>query len=385
MLIFQPGDGAFGEKLSTEIRSDGCKRYKTLSVLVAYARHSGVARLAPALSDFIAAGGSVSAAVGLDQRQTTIEALELLQKVGASVSVFFDEDASRTYHPKIYLLEGSKKDAWIAVGSNNLTAGGLYLNYEASTILTGNEAQAAAKNVQLQAALGKGGSPHSKVLDLALFTTLINEGYILSEQLVRSTRAAAAGATGKKTVFPRSKKPALPPINTKYKLQPTRKPLPPPGAIVPPPATVLPPPVPVPAASGIWKRLSNWDANPTSSPGQIVIPLKYLNFFPALGTTVNMPGGSKQADCNFDVEYIDDGAAPVTVKGARLILYIPSSTQERKNDELRFTFLDRNIFNKLRARDELQFYSVGNPVTSMKVVRVPTAKSVAPKNYGIIP
>jgi len=377
MLVYQPGDGAFGDLLSKEIRSGGSKQYKTLSIFVAYARHSGVARLAPAIHDFIAAGGKVAAAIGLDQRQTSIEALELLQKLGVTVSVFYDEDQSRTYHPKIYLLRDGGKKAWIAVGSNNLTAGGLFLNYEASIVLSGQSAVDAAASAGLASTLK--GSPHSKSLTAALFKKLVADGYILSEQQVQKIRSTTAGTGKKSPVFPRSKKPILPKVNPAYALQPTKKPVP---ALAPVVVHVVA--AAVPAASGFWKRLSNWDVNPKSSPGQIVIPRKYAMLLPSLGPTKKMPGGSEQAECNFDVRYTDGGKV-TALKNTRLILYTPSPTQKRKNKELRFTFLDKNIQGTLSAGDVLEFRAVGSPIVSMEVTRVPAAKVTVAGDYGLIP
>jgi HKD family nuclease len=377
MLVYQPGDGAFGDLLSKEIKSDGCKRYKTLSIFVAYARYSGVARLAPAIDDFIKAGGKVTAAIGLDQRQTSIEALELLQTLGVSVSVFYDEDQSRTYHPKIYLLRDGGKNAWIAVGSSNLTAGGLFLNYEASIVLSGQSAVDAAANAGLASTLK--GSPHSKPLTKMLFKQLVAEGYILSEQMVQNIRSATAGTGKKSPVFPRSKKPALPKISAAYPLQPTKKPVPALAPVVVHVAATA-----APASNGFWKRLSDWDVSPKSSPGQIVIPRKYTKLLPSLGPTKKMPGGSEQAECNFDVLYTDGGKV-TALKNTRLILYTPSPTQKRKNKELRFTFLDKGIQSTLRAGDVLEFRVVGSPIASMEVTRIPAAKVIAAGNYGLIP
>lgn len=386
MLLFQPGDRALGDILSDEIRADNYVRYKSISILVAYAKHSGVARLAPALEGFVAAGGTLSAAVGLDQGQTTIEALELLQQIGAAVSVFYDEDGNRTYHPKVYLFEGGAKHAWLAVGSSNLTAGGLYLNYEASTILTGKSARDAAANAQLRSVFD-GTSKHAKALDPTLFQSLIDNGYILTEQRARERRATESDAARKKaTLFPRSKQPALPEIDPKFKLSPTKKKVPPaPPAASPPVSSSGPVSPPAPPVRGFWKRLSKWDVSLTSSPGQMIIPMQFADLFPKVGASKATTGGAKQADVLFDVVYVDDTSAPVVVKNARLIKYVPGKSHPRQNIDLRFTFLDRGILQSLKAGDMLEFSSIGHPVTRMQVKRTPAAKVTATKRFGLIP
>ena len=97
-----------------------------------------------------------------------------------------------------------------------------------------------------------------------------------------------------------------------------------------------------------------------------------------------MKGGSAQAECNFDVLY-RNGKKASTLKDTRLILYTPSPTQKRKNKELRFTFLDRDIQKTLSAGDVLEFRSVGNPIASMEVTRIPAASVTRAGNYGLIP
>ncbi len=70
--------------------------------------------------------------VGIDLGGTSREVLEELLRWNCRVFVFHNALARSTFHPKIYLFERST-EATLFVGSNNLTDGGLYSNYEVAT------------------------------------------------------------------------------------------------------------------------------------------------------------------------------------------------------------------------------------------------------------
>lgn len=78
-------------------------------------------------------GGSITAFIGIDLDGTSYEALLNLFSLCDNLYVIHSESFSTTYHSKIYLLEGSDK-AWCAIGSNNLTGGGLWTNFESCSI-----------------------------------------------------------------------------------------------------------------------------------------------------------------------------------------------------------------------------------------------------------
>ena len=67
--------------------------------------------------------------VGLDNGVTSVEAVE--QLLASGVEVWGCEVPSILFHPKLYILSGTEK-AWVAVGSSNLTARGLYRNIESN-------------------------------------------------------------------------------------------------------------------------------------------------------------------------------------------------------------------------------------------------------------
>lgn len=103
-----------------------------LQAAVAWAKRSGLARVQESIQFFRERGGVASAIVGIDEGGATKQGLELALDTFDAVYIFHDQ-SSRTYHPKVYLLH-VQDYARLIVGSNNMTAGGLYNNYEATLI-----------------------------------------------------------------------------------------------------------------------------------------------------------------------------------------------------------------------------------------------------------
>ena len=125
LLINQPFNGQLGEILITKLQEN----YRRLTILTAFAKNSGVLRLKPALEHFKARGGYIQIFVGVDIQGTTYEALQNLLPLCDALYVVHSEDSSTTFHSKVYLLENDT-NIWMAIGSNNLTGGGLWTNFE---------------------------------------------------------------------------------------------------------------------------------------------------------------------------------------------------------------------------------------------------------------
>ena len=107
--------------------------FDCLRVAVAWVKRSGLQRAEPHLRAIQERHGTLELIVGISQGGATRQGLELAQDIFDQVYVIHDP-LGRTFHPKIYLAKGSDQ-AKVLIGSNNLTAGGLYYNYEAGTIL----------------------------------------------------------------------------------------------------------------------------------------------------------------------------------------------------------------------------------------------------------
>jgi len=101
-----------------------------LDVVVAWAKRSGLRRVRAQLEAVRDRTGTTRLIVGIDEGGATRQGLELAREIFSTVHVFHD-NSWRTFHPKIYLGVGADR-ARLLVGSNNLTAGGVYYNYEAA-------------------------------------------------------------------------------------------------------------------------------------------------------------------------------------------------------------------------------------------------------------
>ncbi|MBN1208924.1 MAG: phospholipase D family protein [Myxococcaceae bacterium] len=134
-LIQQPYDlhgnpCRFGDVLQAQFSSG---LYTQAFLCAAYATTSGTSRIARTLRAFTAAGHPVEVLVGLGNGTTSAQAIDQLLQVGATVHGLAI-GADVLFHSKVYLLEGPGR-AWLAVGSCNLTADGLYRNFETMTVL----------------------------------------------------------------------------------------------------------------------------------------------------------------------------------------------------------------------------------------------------------
>jgi hypothetical protein len=101
-----------------------------LDVVVAWAKRSGLRRVRDELEAIRDRPGVTRLLVGIDEGGATRQGLALARDAFSTVHVFHD-NSSRTFHPKIYVASGADR-AHLLVGSNNLTAGGVYFNYEAA-------------------------------------------------------------------------------------------------------------------------------------------------------------------------------------------------------------------------------------------------------------
>jgi Predicted HKD family nuclease len=124
-LVNQPFNGQLGDILIGKLQEN----YNRLTIVVAFAKNSGVLRLKPELERFRANGGVIHIFVGVDIQGTSYEALKNLLSLCDSLYVVHSEDSATTFHSKVFLLENDMK-IWIAIGSNNLTGGGLWTNFE---------------------------------------------------------------------------------------------------------------------------------------------------------------------------------------------------------------------------------------------------------------
>lgn len=132
--LHQPFTGTLGEEIIKQLELN---LYNRFSIIVAYAKKSGVSRILPSMKIFKENGGQIRAFIGIDQMNTSYEALLELFEICDELYIIHNENMSHTYHSKIYMLDNNTTEpnkVWLAIGSNNLTAGGLFINYESCNI-----------------------------------------------------------------------------------------------------------------------------------------------------------------------------------------------------------------------------------------------------------
>ncbi len=72
--------------------------------------------------------------IGISEGGASKQGLELALEMADRVDIFHDP-SGRTFHPKVYMLRSTSSNC-LFVGSNNMTAGGLFRNYEAGIIIS---------------------------------------------------------------------------------------------------------------------------------------------------------------------------------------------------------------------------------------------------------
>ena len=104
-------------------------------IVSAFASLGTVLRLRPKILALKAAACDVRVVLGVDLQGTSKEVLQEVSSWGISVTIVKNKLFGVTFHPEIYLIAWKYK-VEIMVGSNNLTDGGLYRNYEAASRTT---------------------------------------------------------------------------------------------------------------------------------------------------------------------------------------------------------------------------------------------------------
>jgi HKD family nuclease len=129
-MVFQPfkDDLCLYDALARALDDE---RLTELSVVVAWAKESGLQHIRSNLQAFRARGGKARILLGIDEDGATLEGLHGAISEFDEALVLFDR-TSGTFHPKLYMVAGDTASI-IIIGSNNLTRGGLFDNYETGT------------------------------------------------------------------------------------------------------------------------------------------------------------------------------------------------------------------------------------------------------------
>jgi HKD family nuclease len=195
-LMNQPFTGQLGSRLIELLDSAD---YQTLNIVVAFAKNSGVLRIKGALERFRKRGSKVNVYVGVDLGGTSYEALTALLLHTDSLNVVHAEKW-QTFHPKIYQFVGSDKGL-VIVGSQNLTAGGLWTNFESSVLIPvlGSTASEMAIQKGVDDFISELRSLGDSFMPIAIqpdIDKLLENGYIFKEVAGQVRRAKASVKDG---------------------------------------------------------------------------------------------------------------------------------------------------------------------------------------------
>ncbi len=128
-FIAQP-DRRVGDTITDAIQKHGVPR--ELIIVSAFASLTTILRFKPSVEAVKSVGGEVRLVLGVDLGGTSREVLSEVATWGVPVIIVKNRKFGVTFHPKIYLMRWADR-ARLIVGSNNLTEGGLFRNYEAAT------------------------------------------------------------------------------------------------------------------------------------------------------------------------------------------------------------------------------------------------------------
>jgi len=168
-------------------------------------------------------GAEVVFNIGFDMFGTSKNVLEELTQWNCRVFLTHNALPRVTFHPKIYLVE-SESSAIVIVGSNNLTDGGMYTNFEAATLTSFKLPEEAANYRDFLSTIGSLVSPTesgtTKQLTPNLLSALASAGLVLNESESRrrsekqKSDLAASTHQGAQNPFDAVAVP-LPPLNGK--------------------------------------------------------------------------------------------------------------------------------------------------------------------------
>lgn len=190
-VVLQPSNAAMGEIIKVLLSSQN-PIYNKVWLVSAFANAQAIQRIAPSILDAKAGGSNINIVVGFDVNSTSAEALKRINSLGVNSTLVHNARGGHTFHPKIYLFEATGERAEVFVGSNNLTDGGLYTNYEASTRTTFEFPSDNEEYVQfftsLETYLNPAGST-SQILTSELIEILVKRGDVPTEKEIRKNRA----------------------------------------------------------------------------------------------------------------------------------------------------------------------------------------------------
>ena len=195
-FVAQPHGNQLGKLFLEELANP--QPPKAITIVSAFVARATVHRMKSRLRELHAAGTKVRLVIGVDMGGTSKEVLqELCSWSPIEVFVFKNKKVGVTFHPKIYVVERDHV-ADFFVGSNNLTDGGLFKNYEGAVHLAYSLPADAASLTAAKAELSKFLAPEApvaKLLDEEYLAKLLARADIPSELESRQrARTAKVGS-----------------------------------------------------------------------------------------------------------------------------------------------------------------------------------------------
>lgn len=172
-----------GKQLATSFES---QKYNSFNGFVAFASIAGVRMLVPYIKKAEKKIKPIRFFIGVDNRGTSKEALELLLKENIETYIYYDKKDYITYHPKLFIFEGDKHSR-VIIGSSNLTSQGIKNNIEASIqldIQSKNDKQGQKLISEIKdyfSNLINLSSKHLKLLTQELLEQLINDNLLFHQ------------------------------------------------------------------------------------------------------------------------------------------------------------------------------------------------------------
>jgi len=178
-----------------------------------------VVRLKPLIAKLQKSGATIRFVLGIDLGGTSVETLKEIHSWNIDTLIVKHRIPKHTFHPKMYLFEWDNR-AEIIIGSNNITEGGFFGNYEgcARIIYDLHSEQTAYQTAQQT--LTRFIEPHGPIvytLTDIFMKKLIDRGEIPSESVAKAYREARYKATvtpnrTQKSLFGFEEIPSPPPL-----------------------------------------------------------------------------------------------------------------------------------------------------------------------------
>jgi HKD family nuclease len=193
-----------------------------VTIVSAFASLVTVFRFKTPLRELHEAGAKIRLVIGVDMGGTSKEVLRELASWPCEVFVFKNKRPGITFHPKIYLVE-RHNSAELFVGSNNLTDGGLFRNYEGAAHIRYKLPEDAAAFTSAKSELAKFLNPQAPVgtlLNAAYLKKLEARGDIPSDAELRDrrklTRSGSPGTVSEDDTFGFEATPRPAPLPIEY-------------------------------------------------------------------------------------------------------------------------------------------------------------------------